>query len=170
MIKGSSFDVLHLQPKSTAEVHARAGPIQYVFVFHMQSLLDCLLGRCYHGSSQTIYISKKRVQDAGHVMKEQPGTVCQKANIRSGTFCLSPVRINDTKSDEEDAGYSQRLDRIAEIPAKPEGRRRRLPGGGGCSCSSLLYFRRQPKDVTRTRTVCRCVFMCIHVDKLDATC
>lgn len=97
----------------------------------MQSLLGCLLGRCYRGSSQIIYISKKRDQDAGHVMEEQPGTVSQNANVSSGTFCLSPVRINDTNSDEsqqitqEDAGWSQMLDSIAEIAAKAEGRQRR---------------------------------------------
>lgn len=58
-IKGPSFDLLHLQPKSPAEVPASAGPVQYVFVFYMQSLLGCLLGGCCRGSSQLIYISKK---------------------------------------------------------------------------------------------------------------
>lgn len=47
-----------------------------------------------------IYISKKRDQDAGCVMEEQPGIVSQKANIRSGAFSLSPGRINDANSDE----------------------------------------------------------------------
>lgn len=62
MIQGPSFDVLHLHPGSTANVDIGAGPIQYVSVFYVQSLLGCLLGRCCHGSSQNIYISKKETK------------------------------------------------------------------------------------------------------------
>lgn len=121
----------------------------------MQLLLGCLLGRCYRGSSQIIYISKERDQDDGHVIEEQPETVSQKANIRSATFCLSPVKTNDTNSDKSqqmtqaDAGCSQMLDRIAETATQPVGRQRRGTGDRGCSphvwlsnipssCSSLL--------------------------------
>lgn len=127
-IKGPSFDVL-LQPKSTAEVHASAGPMS------VRLCLFCAVAaRVFTWEvlpwqqSHYLHFKEKRAR--------RPGRVSQKANFRSGTFRLLPVRINDTNSDEtqrmtqEDAGCSQRLDRIAEIVAKPE---EAVTGDRGCS-------------------------------------